>query len=68
MQDNNYCTFKIYTHYLTWDIARILWIGFYQNSENKDCFIYTLPKDLVKFILSMIGSAHNITESNCIFV
>ena len=48
MQDYSYFIFKIYVHYIEWNQARIIWIGFYKNQDNKKCFIAKLPKDIVK--------------------
>lgn len=42
-----------------WVQERIVWIGFYQNSTNDRCLIKTLPKDVIKFILSFLD--HNTT-------
>ena len=68
MQDHNYCTFKIYTHYLTWDVARLLWIGFYNNTQNKNCLIDSLPKDLLKHILRFFGGIKNKDDNMSVYV
>ena len=52
MQDFNYCLFKLYDHPIEWDNERILWIGFYKNKQNCQCFIDTLPKDVLLYVLS----------------
>ena len=49
--------FDVYVHYIEWDVARLIWIAFYKNEKNKQCFIRKLPKDLVKYILSLLGRA-----------
>ena len=42
------CAFiNIFSHVLEWEIARLIWIGFYKNENNDDCFIDQLPKDLI---------------------
>ena len=53
--DTDYCLFNIYAHYLTYDIERIIWIGFYKNDKNEKCLIDKLAKDLIIYILYFLG-------------
>ena len=46
---------NVYMHYIEPRIERIIWIGFYKNKENKKCFVKTLPKDLIIYILYFLG-------------
>ena len=34
-----------------WEIEKLLWIAFYKNENNQQCFIPTLPKVIVNHIL-----------------
>ena len=55
MQQTNCKYLNIFTHCIEWKIARIIWIGFYKNDKNDDCFIPILGKDIVHFILKFLG-------------
>ena len=55
LQENSYFRLNIYIHHLESTIERIIWIGFYKNAENKKCLIKTLPKDLIMYILDLLG-------------
>ena len=55
IQHHNYCTFNVYSSFLQWNIARIVWIGFYKNRENGNCFLDLLPKDVVKYIIKFLA-------------
>ena len=54
-QNNNYCLFNIYKHYVSSIVERLIWIGFHKNDENKKCLINKLPKDLILYILHLLG-------------
>ena len=41
--------------YLDWIFVRVIWIGFHKNTTNKDCLMDSLPKDVVKLILTFVG-------------
>lgn len=41
-------------HYL-WNICRVLWIGYHKNRPNKTCYISTIPKELIQYILLFVG-------------
>lgn len=56
MQCNKHFLMPIYTNYIDWDIARLIWIAFYKNSENKNCFIHSLPKDIVFLVFDFVGT------------
>ena len=56
MQEKNYFHFNIFKHGLSWEMERMIWIGFYKNENNKKCRIQLLPKDIVKVILNMLSS------------
>ena len=53
--DKNYCIFNVYTRYVESNIERIIWIGFYKNDKNDKCLIKNLPKDLVIYLLFLLG-------------
>ena len=55
MSKQSYWYFDIFTRNLKWDIARLIWIGFHKNANNKDCFIASLPKDIVCHLLHFVG-------------
>ena len=55
VQDKNYCLLNIYAHYVESKIERIIWIGFYKNDKNDKCLIKNLPKDLVLYVLQLLG-------------
>ena len=55
LQNTNYFGFNIYVNYIESKIERIIWIGFYKNAENNKCLIKTLPKDLIIYILDLLG-------------
>ena len=38
--------------FISWKQARIIWIGFHQNDKNDKCLISSLPKDIIKLILT----------------
>ena len=50
-----YCVFDIYVHYVEAIIERIIWIAFYKNDKNNSCLIKNLPKDIIKYILTLLG-------------
>ena len=55
LNKKNYFALNIYIHYIESTIERIIWIGFYKNAENSKCLIKTLPKDLIIYILYLLG-------------
>ena len=55
LYDKNYFHLNIYINYIESFVERIIWIGFYKNTENNKCLIKTLPKDLVIYILDLLG-------------
>ena len=36
-------------------MERVIWIGFYKNDNNEKCLIKILPKDLIIYILYLLG-------------
>ena len=40
---------------LEWEIERLLWIAFYQNTQNDKCFFPSIPKDILKKIIAFLG-------------
>ena len=58
-QQKNYFVFDILLN--KWNIERIIWIAFYKNDKNDKCFIDTLPKDVVLYILTFL-SLRNICD------
>ena len=55
LHEKNYFYLNIYINYIESFIERIIWIGFYKNNENNKCLIKTLPKDLIIYILYLLG-------------
>ena len=55
LQERERFTFDIFVYYVEWSVTRIVWIGFYHNVDNDKCYIDRLPKDVVKYILSLLG-------------
>ena len=51
----NYFDLNISIDYIESKIERIIWIGFYKNTQNNKCLIKTLPKDLIIYILHLLG-------------
>ena len=64
LQKKQHFVFDVYVHSIEWDIARIIWIGFYKNSENDKCFIHQLPKELLKCILGLLGKTTGLKNAN----
>ena len=64
MQDNNYFSFNILFYRISWNILRLIWIGFYKNENNKKCNLYLLSKDLIKYIIKFIGIQSNKKEND----
>ena len=56
MQYHNYFYFKIVKYFIQWQNVRLIWIAFYQNTNNENCFISRLCKDIVQHILSLLGT------------
>ena len=54
-QEKHYCLFNIYSNYLSCNIERIIWIGFYKNDKNEKCLIDKLAKDVILYILYFLG-------------
>ena len=52
---NTHFIFDVYIYYIEWDVERIIWIAFYKNNENNQCFVHQLPKDLIKHVLKFLG-------------
>ena len=52
---NKHFIFDVYIHYIEWNVERIVWIGFYKNNENNQCFIHQLPKDLINYVFKFLG-------------
>ena len=55
LSGKNHFHFNIYIDYIESKTERLIWIGFYKNNENNKCFIKTLPKDLIIYILDLLG-------------
>ena len=53
--EHNYFVFRIFIHYIEWSQARIIWIAFHKNRENKKCLIANLPKDVVNHVFDFLG-------------
>ena len=61
MQEYKYFIFKIYVHYIEWNQARIVWIGFYKNENNPKCLIAKLPKDIVKQLFEYLPIVNKVS-------
>ena len=61
LHGKNYFCLNVYVHYIEARIERIIWIGFYKNNDNKKCLIKTLPKDLIIYIIDLLGKQSMIT-------
>ena len=55
VHENSYCLFNILKDYVSSHIERIIWIGFYKNDSNNMCLINKLPKDVILYILYLLG-------------
>ena len=66
LQGNKQFIFDIYRYYIEWDVARIIWIGFYKNEQNDKCCIDALPKDLVKYIFLLLGGVYDANNLKCV--
>ena len=56
LQDQNQFIFDIYVDNIDWNIEKLLWIAFYKNNNNNsDCLLAKLPKDLIRYIVDLIG-------------
>ena len=38
----------------SWNVIRLIWIGYLKNKKNKKCRLQSLPKDIIKKILSLL--------------
>ena len=56
MEENNYAKFDVCVHYIEWKQERLIWIGFFQNDNNDNCLIDQLSKDLILYILYLLGN------------
>ena len=52
---NNYKNQFIEPNIVEWNKIRQIWIGFYKNNKNINCFIHLLPKDIVKYIIKLVA-------------
>ena len=55
VQKHSYFMLNIYSCYVDSITERIIWIGFYKNTDNNKCFIHKLPKDIMHYILHLLG-------------
>ena len=58
--------FDFCLHYLSWEVARIVWIGFEKNVNNDKCLLNLLSKDLIKHVLSLLGTRRNMIPDSTI--
>ena len=63
IQKRKHFVFGIYIDRIDWNLERIIWIGFYKNNNNTNCLIKNLPKDLIKYILNIVGTFVDDSES-----
>ena len=60
MQDRNYYSIKIiFDREMDWKTIRLIWIAFHKNELNEECFLSKLPKDLIKYVIVLIGNVEN---------
>lgn len=52
---DSFC-FNVFSNFVEWKYARLLWIGFYKNDSNNACFIDSLPKDVINYIVAFLGN------------
>ena len=53
----NYAFFNVFFDILKWEVARLIWIGFYKNNDNDKCFIGQLPKAIItNYIFELLGN------------
>ena len=45
---------KRYKKDVYWGIERIIWIGFYKNDDNDQCFIGLIAKDVLLYIIDFL--------------
>ena len=58
-----------YNYAIKWNIARLIWIGFYKNNENDKCLIQQLSKDVISYLLSFLGPLRRgVHDKNSIFL
>ena len=50
-------------------MIRYIWIGYYKNDKknNKKCYIYLLPKDIVKYLIKYLWHNASITIKDCTY-
>ena len=66
MYHHNYYSMSIlFNREIDWSIIRLIWIAFYKNESNKDCFISKLPIDLIKYIIIFYGTNDENILSKC---
>ena len=39
---------------MPWEMERLLWIAHYKNSNNDQCYMYQMSKDIIKYIIGFI--------------
>ena len=62
VQQQNYCLLNVYAHFVEPTVERIIWIAFHKNGNNDKCLLKTLPKDLILYILCMLGKNQSMVE------
>jgi hypothetical protein len=58
MTDSN--KYLVYEDYIvkfnyTWKIIKLIWIGYLKNNNNNNSYFSLLPKDLIKYIISLLN-------------
>ena len=43
-------------HRIKWDVIRVIWIGFYKNTDNDDCKFDCVGKDTIMYMLQFLGT------------
>ena len=68
LHGREYFIFDIYKHYIEWNVERLIWIAFYKNDKNDKCLIKQLSKDLIIYILQLLGRVRNVNDTMNRFV
>ena len=51
-KDFKYICNKLQYYVLDWEMERVIWIGYLKNVQNEKCLLSTMPKDIVRKVLS----------------
>ena len=54
MYEKQHGWLQIY-HSPQWNVERMIWIGYNKNNDNQQCFLPSLPKDVIRSILDFLN-------------